>query len=113
MDNKPVKVSIQLPVKFTLNERGDILSHQDDDTAPYYFKDSRIEDEAIPVVRIKRGNGEPLVIVNGEKMEDSINAMKIIDPRTIESMEVRKDSILVALYGPEAANGVLWIRTTQ
>ena len=113
MDNKPVKVSIQLPVKFTLNERGDILSHQDDDTAPYYFKDSRTEDEAIPVVRIKRGNGEPLVIVNGEKMEDGINAIKLIDPSTIESMEVRKDSSLVAHYGPEAANGVLWICTTQ
>ena len=113
MNNKPVKVSIQLPVKFTLNERGGILSRQDDDTAPYYFKDSRTEDEAIPVVRIKRGNGEPLVIVNGEKMEDGINAIKLIDPSTVESMEVRKDSSLVAHYGPEAANGVLWICTTQ
>lgn len=111
MDNKPVKVSIQLPVVFTLNENGGNLSRQADDTSSFTY--NRTENEAIPVVRIKRGNGEPLVVVDGEKSEGGVNAIKNIDPATILSMEVRKDSTMVAQYGPEAANGVIWISTTQ
>lgn len=112
MNNKPVKVSIQLPVVFTLNESGDNLPRQDgDDSSSFTYK--RTENEAIPVVRFKRGDGEPLVVVNGERLEGGVNAIKSIDPATIVSMEVRKDSIQVAHYGPEAESGVIWIITTQ
>ena len=112
MNNKPVKVSIQLPVVFTLNESGDNLPRQDgDDSSSFTYK--RTENEAIPVVRFKRGDGEPLVVVNGERLEGGVNAIKSIDPATIVSMEVRKDSIQVAHYGPEAESGVIWINTTK
>lgn len=36
-----------------------------------------------------------------------------VDPATIASMEVLKDSTAIAKYGPEAKNGVIQVITTN
>lgn len=53
------------------------------------------------------GNSDPLYIVDGMKSGDISN----IEPSDIESIEVLKDGASAAIYGAEAANGVILITT--
>ena len=68
---------------------------------------------AVPVVRVKSGAGEPLVIIDGKRSEIGVKEIGDIDPATIASMEVLKDSTAIAKYGPEAKNGVIQVITTN
>src|SRR5690606_3638050 len=76
-------------------------------------------------VRINiRGSGsitagtEPMYIVDGVQLNSeapsgrtSTNAMAYINPNDIESIEVLKDAAAAAIYGSQAANGVILITT--
>jgi TonB-linked SusC/RagA family outer membrane protein len=68
-----------------------------------------------PVVRI-RGNrsitasNEPLYVLDGIPVIDGINE---INPLDIESIEVLKDASATAIYGSQAANGVILITTRR
>jgi TonB-linked SusC/RagA family outer membrane protein len=53
------------------------------------------------------GNSDPLYIVDGMKTTDISN----IEPSDIESIEVLKDGASAAIYGAEAANGVILVTT--
>ncbi len=42
-----------------------------------------------------------------------INALSLVNPNDIESIEVLKDASAKALYGSRGANGVVLIRTSM
>ncbi|OIN58234.1 hypothetical protein BLX24_14590 [Arsenicibacter rosenii] len=52
-----------------------------------------------------------LMVVDGKVMTmDEVKKNKAIDPNTIERVDVRKNEpALVLAYGPEAANGVVFV----
>ena len=63
---------------------------------------------------------EPMYIVDGVQMNSnapssrtSTNAMAYINPNDIESIEVLKDAAAAAIYGSQAANGVILITTKK
>ncbi len=55
------------------------------------------------------GNTQPLIVVDGIANRDGISR---IDPNDIESMTVLKDAS-AAIYGAQAANGVILITTKK
>ncbi len=68
---------------------------------------------------VNAGN-EPLYIVDGVQIGDgdistqgSQNALASINPNDIESIEVLKDAAAAAIYGAQAANGVVLITTKK
>lgn len=54
-------------------------------------------------------DNSPLIIVDGVPFDN----MRAIDPNDIESIEVLKDASAAAIYGSQAANGVLLITTKR
>jgi TonB-linked SusC/RagA family outer membrane protein len=54
------------------------------------------------------GSNAPLYIVDGIQMD---NAMSILSPKEIESIEVLKDASSTSIYGSRGANGVVLITT--
>lgn len=68
-----------------------------------------------PSVRIRglntltSSNASPLYIVDGVPFYD----MRALDPNDIQSIEVLKDASATAIYGSQAANGVLLITTKR
>src|SRR5690625_502068 len=72
---------------------------------------------------INAGN-EPLYIVDGVPMSNddrsstlgssnASNVLNVVNPRDIESIEVLKDAAASAIYGAQAANGVILITTRR
>lgn len=64
-------------------------------------------------VRVRGGisitqNNDPLYIVDGVQME---NALSVIAPQDIQSVDVLKDASATAIYGARGANGVIVITT--
>jgi TonB-linked SusC/RagA family outer membrane protein len=55
------------------------------------------------------GNNNPLIVIDGVPGRDGINQ---IDPRDVESVSVLKDAS-AAIYGAQAANGVILITTKR
>jgi len=62
-------------------------------------------------------NNEPLYVIDGIPISgytgDNTNALAIINPNDISSMEVLKDASATAIYGSRAANGVVLITTNR
>lgn len=58
---------------------------------------------------------QPLYVVNGKEIEDSIstNFIKRLDINLIEKVEVLKDAKATSLYGAKGINGVIIITTKQ
>ncbi|MEA4851308.1 MAG: TonB-dependent receptor plug domain-containing protein, partial [Paludibacter sp.] len=56
-------------------------------------------------------NNEPLFIVDGMQVSGGANKAADINPNDIENMTVLKGAAASALYGQEAANGVIMITT--
>lgn len=54
---------------------------------------------------------EPVYVLNGDKVEKSV--FNLIDPNTIQSVTVLKNSSATNLYGLEAINGVILISTKK
>lgn len=54
------------------------------------------------------GNSDPLILLDGIECDD----LSIIDPNSVESVEVLKDGSS-AIYGARGANGVLMITTKK
>lgn len=54
------------------------------------------------------GTGEPLYVVDGIPLD---NALSVISPQDIESIDVLKDGASTAIYGSRGANGVVVITT--
>lgn len=52
---------------------------------------------------------EPLYIIDG----NTAMSLQELDPKTIESLTILKDASAIALYGKEAANGVIVITTKK
>lgn len=69
---------------------------------------------AVPVVRIRGvstfGSQNPFYVVDGVPVGNSI---RDFSPNDIESIQVLKDAAAAAIYGAEAANGVIIITTRQ
>lgn len=57
------------------------------------------------------GNTEPLYIIDGLKI--GVDGMNTLNPSDIESIEILKDAASAAIYGTQAANGVILITTKQ
>jgi len=57
------------------------------------------------------GNTEPLYIIDGLKV--GVDGMNSLNPSDIESIEILKDAASAAIYGTQAANGVILITTKQ
>jgi TonB-dependent starch-binding outer membrane protein SusC len=53
-------------------------------------------------------NGDPLYVVDGIPMD---NALTVLNPQDIESLNVLKDAASTAIYGSRGANGVVVITT--
>lgn len=58
-------------------------------------------------------NNEPLVIVDGMPIRGSGSSLGDLNPNDIENMSVLKGAAASALYGQEAANGVIMITTKR
>ena len=98
-DGKPVNVTYMFPVIFQL--RGDNVS-------------SVSSEPMGKSIQIRGLNGgEPLVFVDGKKADGGIKALQEIDPSTIQSIDVLKDSTSIARYGADAKHGVILIRTKK
>lgn len=54
------------------------------------------------------GDNSPLYIIDGVQME---NALSVISPQDIQSIDVLKDASATAIYGARGANGVIVITT--
>ena len=66
--------------------------------------------ETAAVLRGYSLNGEsPLIIVDGLRVDNLAN----IDPSTVESVELLKDASASVLYGEEAAEGVIIVKTRR
>ncbi len=68
---------------------------------------------ADPEIKIRGGtsitqSNAPLYVVDGIQME---NALSVISPKEIESIEVLKDASSTSIYGAQGANGVVLITT--
>lgn len=59
------------------------------------------------------GNSEPLYVIDGAPMFGKSDLLANINPEDIESMQVMKGASAAALYGSQAANGVLLITTKK
>lgn len=57
------------------------------------------------------GNTEPLYIIDGLKV--GVDGMTTLNTGNIESIEILKDAASAAIYGTQAANGVILITTKQ
>ncbi|MBO4871296.1 MAG: SusC/RagA family TonB-linked outer membrane protein [Muribaculaceae bacterium] len=56
-------------------------------------------------------NNEPLLIVDGVAIRGQVSSLGDLNPNDIENMTVLKGAAASALYGQEAANGVIMITT--
>ncbi|MBX3238318.1 MAG: SusC/RagA family TonB-linked outer membrane protein [Chitinophagaceae bacterium] len=59
------------------------------------------------------GNSEPLYVIDGAPMYGGSALLANMNPEDIESMQVMKGASAAALYGSQAANGVLLITTKK
>lgn len=68
---------------------------------------------SVPTVRVRgiasNGTSNPLYVVDGLLVDD----ISVIDPSSIESMEVLKDAASAAIYGAQAGNGVILVTTRR
>ncbi|RDC57178.1 hypothetical protein DU508_08295 [Pedobacter chinensis] len=72
----------------------------------------KISDNIILQGTSKPGGNDPLIIIDGSKqLIRGTNALKEVDPNTIESINIYKDESAIALYGAEGSNGVIEIKT--
>lgn len=59
-----------------------------------------------------RGSNEPLYVLDGIKIQPGPNgSLTGINPYDIESIQVLKDAVSMVVYGGQAANGVIVIKT--
>ncbi len=69
---------------------------------------------SVPSVRIRGfstfGNAQPFYVVDGVPV---VGLIRDFSPNDIESIQVLKDAAAAAIYGSEAANGVIIITTKQ
>ncbi len=75
------------------------------------------------VIRIRGGaslnaTNDPLIVIDGIPLDyggvaGSANALALINPQDIESMNVLKDASATAIYGSRASNGVIIITTKK
>ena len=56
-------------------------------------------------------NKQPLIFADGKEI--SMDAMEKLDPSTIESISVLKDSTSIKVYGKRGANGVILVNTRR
>ena len=56
-------------------------------------------------------NKQPLIFADGKEI--SMDAMEKLDPSTIESISVLKDSASIKVYGKRGANGVILVNTQR
>src|SRR5690606_2096036 len=69
--------------------------------------------DAEVLIRVRGGNSitqnnSPLFVVDGIQVE---NALSVLAPQDIESIDVLKDASATAIYGARGANGVVIITT--
>ena len=119
-DGKPVKVTYMFPVIF--RARGDGSEPTVISVETRSRQDGSVVDAGPVVTSEPMGNriqirglngGEPLVFVDGKKVDGGIKALQEIDPTTIQSIDVLKDSTSIARYGADAKNGVILIHTKK
>ena len=96
-----VRVQYILPVSFSLtrNVAGLTYEPSSPDTTKKLVKSNLTQALTGP---------QPLYIVDGKQVKPE--DIKTIDPMTIESIDVLKDKTATALYGKDAANGVIVIK---
>ena len=129
-DGKPVNVTYMFPVIFQMrgNDQSKAAAVPDqplkesgkteamDGVVVVSYGDntsSKPTDNGIRVSVRGSGSGDPLVFVDGKKADGGPKALQELDPSTIHSIEVLKDSTAVARYGADAKNGVILIRTKK
>lgn len=59
------------------------------------------------------GNSEPLYVIDGAPMFGGSDLLANINPEDIESIQVMKGASAAALYGSQAANGVILVTTKK
>jgi TonB-linked SusC/RagA family outer membrane protein len=74
-------------------------------------------------IRIRGGaslaaSNDPLIVIDGVPLENAsisgaANALSLINPNDIESMNILKDASATAIYGSRASNGVIIITTKK
>lgn len=67
--------------------------------------------KSIQIRSLSAGEGQPLMVIDGEKLQSNALEIKDMDPNRIESVMVFKGSDALALYGDSAREGVVVIKT--
>ncbi len=71
-----------------------------------------------PTIRIRGagtqyGNAEPLLIVDGMRVNNLAAELRNLDPHTIDKVRVLRDVASTSIYGTQGANGVIIITTKK
>jgi TonB family protein len=118
-NSEKVRVQYSIPISFTLaddksgkpasNKTGAIKS---DNNANTYanVKRSKDENDSVLIRRSLTGpklSNEPLYVLDGKEI--TAGDMKMINPNTIQSINVLKDRSAATIYGDKGANGVIVI----
>lgn len=76
----------------------------------YFYRKTSSEPGGITSSEFVRGQsgGTPVIMVDGV-----VRSLDLIDPETIESVQLLKDASLKALYGGVYANGILMVKTKR
>lgn len=105
-----VSVNVNETKKYSTSDITQVLQGR----APGVAVNSDGQPGSVPTVRIRGfstfGASQPFYVVDGVPVGNSI---RDFSPNDIESIQVLKDAAAAAIYGAEAANGVIIITTKQ
>lgn len=56
---------------------------------------------------------DPLVLIDGMRVNNLSSELRVLDPKSIEKVQVLRDVASTSIYGTEGANGVILITTKK
>jgi TonB family protein len=118
-NGRKVRVNYTVPINFTLNDvpkketagpKTRSLAQGRDSVSQLASVDTG-KRKAAPVSGINTGGAQPLCVVNG--IEKPASILNTLNPNSIQSINVLKNTSAQSLYGDKGKNGVIVITTKQ
>ncbi len=108
LDGKKVPYSVMSSLNPDLIKSVDVLKGESA-TATMYGEEGK--NGIVIIITKDQAQKKPLMIIDGKKVDSTVFEEMKMHPDLIESVNVLKDAPAVALYGEEAKNGVVIVRT--
>ncbi|MES2064121.1 MAG: TonB family protein [Bacteroidota bacterium] len=108
-NGRTVRVEYSVPINFAL--AGDEGTPKTGYVpAPPLLKNLMDTSHVTPVIKIRSGYGaNPVYVLNGKIIKQE--ELSILNPKDIQTVSVLKDKASIAMYGKDAENGVILIKT--